>query len=66
MTTNQAYSVGRIKTIVSDYIAITKKASQKVTENGLLQAIREVGPDILPESMEKFAKEIAAMTKRAI
>ncbi len=64
--TNEAYSVGRIKTIVSDYIAITKKASQKVTENGLLQAIREVGPDIIPESMDKFSKEIAAMTKRAI
>lgn len=64
--TNQAFSVGRIKTIVSDYIAITKKAGQKATENGLIQAIREAGSDIIPESMDKFAKEIAAMTKRAL
>lgn len=64
--TNHAFSPARIKKIVEDTIEKATKTSQKVTENGLMKTIKELGPDITPTSMEQFAKEIAEMAKRAV
>lgn len=62
--TNQAYSAGRIELIVQDCIESVKQLKQKVTENSLISAIQKMGPDITPDLMEKYTKEIAEMAKR--
>lgn len=64
--TNYAFSVGRIKNVVEICADSATKLGHKITEDGLLKVIRGIGPDISPAKMEKFAREIAEMSKRVM
>lgn len=64
--TNSAFSAGHIELIVDTCTEAAQGLKQKVTEKGLIDTITELGPDISSKKMEKFAKEIAEMTKQHI
>ena len=60
---NQAFSVGHIKEICEK---VTEKLKRATTQKSLIDAIKEIGPDVTPEEMAKFAEEIAKMTRKAV
>lgn len=65
-SSGQAFSPVRIKNIVHDCHSSAGSVGKKVSENDLIKMIKQRGPDISKASMEKFAKEIAEITKRFI
>lgn len=63
---NQAFSAARIETIVKKCNEAISRTKQIMTQKNLMDKITELGPDISSDSLEKFTKEIAQMTKKIL
>lgn len=61
-----AYSVDRIRNIADNYIKKMKSKGINFSEEGLMQEIKRIGPDISTEQMMKFGRDIFGASKNLI
>ena len=55
-----AFSAGQIKEIVTS----CRSEAHNITENDLISTIRRLGPDITPEMLKRFSKEVIELGKK--